>query len=168
MEMGVHCMKCARHVVLDPATLHLAPETPVPSLAGRFRCTRCGSKQTEAPSSRKEYQRLIGRVRGQTPGTALVCDRPRYYTAGPRAASGRRTISGHAVERPLWHLRIFGSGFPDRFCGAWPEEPVCVTKAPDHICDTPPLPRSPLGCSEGKSFSTVFCERKGTTTGRLP
>ena len=46
--MGVHCKKCARHVVMDPATLHLAPETPVPSLAGRFKCTRCGSKQTEA------------------------------------------------------------------------------------------------------------------------
>ena len=48
MGMGVHCNKCARHVVMDPATLHLAPETPVPSFAGRFKCTRCGSKQTEA------------------------------------------------------------------------------------------------------------------------
>ena len=48
MGMGVHCQKCARHVVMDPATLHFAPETPVPSLAGRFKCTRCGSKQTEA------------------------------------------------------------------------------------------------------------------------
>ena len=48
MGMGVHCRKCARHVVMDPAKLHLAPETPVPSLAGRFKCTRCGSKQTEA------------------------------------------------------------------------------------------------------------------------
>ena len=26
MGMVVHCNKCARHVVLDPATLHLAPE----------------------------------------------------------------------------------------------------------------------------------------------
>ena len=47
MGMGVHC-NCARHVVMDPATPRLAPETPVPSLAGRFKCTRCGSKQTEA------------------------------------------------------------------------------------------------------------------------
>jgi hypothetical protein len=31
MGMGIHCSKCGRHVVLDPATLHLAPETPVPS-----------------------------------------------------------------------------------------------------------------------------------------
>ena len=31
MGMGVHCNKCARHVVMDPATSHLAPETPVPS-----------------------------------------------------------------------------------------------------------------------------------------
>ena len=48
MGMGVHCSKFSRLVVLDPATLHLAPETPVPSLAGRFKCKRCGSKQTEA------------------------------------------------------------------------------------------------------------------------
>ena len=33
MGIGVHCQKCARHVVLDPATLHPPPETPVPSLA---------------------------------------------------------------------------------------------------------------------------------------
>jgi hypothetical protein len=48
MGMGVHCQKCRRHVVMDPAKLHLTVDTPVPSLAGRFKCTRCGSKQTEA------------------------------------------------------------------------------------------------------------------------
>ena len=47
-RVGVHCQKCARHVLMDPAKLHLAPETLVPSLAGRFKCKRCGSKQTEA------------------------------------------------------------------------------------------------------------------------
>jgi len=30
MGMGVHCQKCARHVIMDPAKLHLAPETLVP------------------------------------------------------------------------------------------------------------------------------------------
>jgi len=30
--MGVHCHPCGRHVVVDPATLPLAPELPVPSL----------------------------------------------------------------------------------------------------------------------------------------
>jgi DNA-directed RNA polymerase subunit RPC12/RpoP len=48
LRMGVHCHPCGRHVVIDPATLPLSPELPVPSLERRFRCTRCGSKQTEA------------------------------------------------------------------------------------------------------------------------
>ena len=33
MGTGVHCQKCALHVVMDPATLDLARETPVPSRA---------------------------------------------------------------------------------------------------------------------------------------
>jgi hypothetical protein len=48
MGMGVHCQKCAHHAVLDPASPPFAPETPVPALAGRFKCTRCGSGKTEA------------------------------------------------------------------------------------------------------------------------
>jgi len=48
MQMGLHCGKCGRHVVVDPASLPIARSAPVPSLAGRFRCTRCGSRQTEA------------------------------------------------------------------------------------------------------------------------
>ena len=52
MQMGVYCQKCARHVVLNPAALPFAVETPVPSLAGRFKCTRCGSTMTEV---RPEY-----------------------------------------------------------------------------------------------------------------
>ena len=38
-RMGMGCGKYARHVVIDPAALSLAPETPVPSLAGRFKCS---------------------------------------------------------------------------------------------------------------------------------
>jgi IS1 family transposase len=49
VEAALNEMECGRHVVMDPAKLRIAPETPVPSLAGRFKCTRCGSKQTEAP-----------------------------------------------------------------------------------------------------------------------
>jgi DNA-directed RNA polymerase subunit RPC12/RpoP len=48
MRMGVHCHPCGRHVVLDPATLLLAHGLLVPSLERRFRCTRCGSRSTEA------------------------------------------------------------------------------------------------------------------------
>ena len=52
IPMSVHCHKCGRSKVLDPATLPLRREAPVPSLGGRFRCMRCGSRQTEA---RPEY-----------------------------------------------------------------------------------------------------------------
>jgi len=48
LRMSVHCRPCGRPVVLDPATLPLSPELPVPSLANRFKCTRCESRSTEA------------------------------------------------------------------------------------------------------------------------
>ncbi len=48
MKMEVHCRKCAKYALLDPADIGITISTPVPSLAGRFRCTRCGSKETEA------------------------------------------------------------------------------------------------------------------------
>ena len=48
MGMDVHCNKCASNVGMDPAALSFAPETPIPALAGRFKCTRCGSRQSEA------------------------------------------------------------------------------------------------------------------------
>jgi Zn finger protein HypA/HybF involved in hydrogenase expression len=48
MKLEVHCRKCAKFALLDPAGLGFAPGTAVPSLQGRFKCTRCGSKETEA------------------------------------------------------------------------------------------------------------------------
>jgi hypothetical protein len=48
MKMEIHCNRCARYRLVSPADLPLPPETPVPSLAGAFKCTRCGSRQTEA------------------------------------------------------------------------------------------------------------------------
>ena len=60
MPLGIHCIKCGRHVVVDPAGLPIAHSAPVPSLAGRFRCTRCGSRQTEA---RPEFP-PAGRLQG--------------------------------------------------------------------------------------------------------
>lgn len=47
-RFGVHCMKCARFAVMNPAELPFAPETPVLSLHGRFRCIRCASRDTGA------------------------------------------------------------------------------------------------------------------------
>ena len=52
--LGVHCFKCARFAVMEPAELGIDMATPVPALGGRFRCSRCGSKETEA---RPHYQR---------------------------------------------------------------------------------------------------------------
>jgi hypothetical protein len=60
MQLGVHCLTCGRHRVIEPATLPLASAAPVPSLAGRFKCTRCGSRQTEARPEYPSEGRLTG------------------------------------------------------------------------------------------------------------
>ena len=52
MPVGVHCLPCGRYAVLDPARLPFAATVPVPALEGRFRCGRCGSRDTTA---RPEY-----------------------------------------------------------------------------------------------------------------
>ena len=52
--LEVHCNRCAWSRTFDPAELPLDPESFVPALAGRFRCTRCGSRETEA---RPHYSR---------------------------------------------------------------------------------------------------------------
>jgi hypothetical protein len=48
MDVGLHCYLCGRHMIVSTSSLPFAIDTPVPSLAGRFKCTRCGSKKTEA------------------------------------------------------------------------------------------------------------------------
>ena len=50
--LEVHCSRCAWCRI--PAELPLDPESYVPALVGRFRCTRCGSGDTEA---RPHYSR---------------------------------------------------------------------------------------------------------------
>ena len=47
-RMEVHCYDCGRCRVMDPASLPLSPDEFVAGLGGRFRCTRCGSRKTEA------------------------------------------------------------------------------------------------------------------------
>lgn len=54
MELEIHCIACAHYALRDPAELGLDPATPVPALAARFRCSRCGSKDTQA---RPHYER---------------------------------------------------------------------------------------------------------------
>ncbi len=54
MALEVHCLKCGRFRTMAPAETGIPPETPVPALAGRFKCSRCGSRETEA---RPHYQR---------------------------------------------------------------------------------------------------------------
>jgi len=46
--LGVHRFKCGRHAAFDAKVMPLRSDLPVPSLAGRFKCKRCGSKDTEA------------------------------------------------------------------------------------------------------------------------
>jgi hypothetical protein len=73
IPLGIHCGKCSRYVVADPAALPLAPESYVPALAGRFRCTRCGSRQTEA---RPEYSRRGERIMGYGGQRVSECPPP--------------------------------------------------------------------------------------------
>jgi hypothetical protein len=60
MDVGLHCFPCGRHVVVPVRSLPFGHETPVPAKAGRFKCTRCGSRQTEA---RPEWPNEGGRVK---------------------------------------------------------------------------------------------------------
>ncbi len=48
MELEIHCYKCAHYVTRDPGGLGFGLATPVAFLAERFRCSRCGSTETEA------------------------------------------------------------------------------------------------------------------------
>jgi hypothetical protein len=54
LPLAVHCHRCGRAEVFAADAFGLPPATYVPALGGRFRCTRCGSRQTEA---RPEYAR---------------------------------------------------------------------------------------------------------------
>lgn len=54
MQLEIHCIKCAHYAKRDPAELGFSPDTPVPALAGRFKCSRCRSTETEA---RPHYRR---------------------------------------------------------------------------------------------------------------
>ena len=45
LEIG--CQNCDRHEYVDPHTLKLWNDLPVPDVAQRLRCSRCGFKNTE-------------------------------------------------------------------------------------------------------------------------
>jgi hypothetical protein len=53
MQLEAHCHKCGQFALLSPRALPLPPEAPLPALEGRFRCERCGSRETTARTSRK-------------------------------------------------------------------------------------------------------------------
>jgi hypothetical protein len=48
MQLEAHCHHCGRCAVLDPGRLPLPAAAPLPALEGRFRCERCGSRETTA------------------------------------------------------------------------------------------------------------------------
>jgi hypothetical protein len=54
LPLSIHCHRCGRCELFNADAFGLPLTTFVPALEGRFRCTRCGSRQTEA---RPEYQR---------------------------------------------------------------------------------------------------------------
>ena len=47
-KLMAFCSKCGHHGRIEPATLPFKADMTVPGLAGRFRCSRCGSRETSA------------------------------------------------------------------------------------------------------------------------
>jgi hypothetical protein len=59
MRLEAHCHRCGRCAVLDPGSLALPLDAPLPALEGRFRCERCGSRQTSARPHFEEVWPLL-------------------------------------------------------------------------------------------------------------
>ena len=47
-QLWVYCRECGRERDLDPLSLPLPGETPVPSVGKRMVCSACGSKKVDA------------------------------------------------------------------------------------------------------------------------
>ncbi len=45
--MWTYCRDCGRERDLDPSSIPLPSDYPVPKVGKRMRCTRCGSRQIE-------------------------------------------------------------------------------------------------------------------------
>jgi hypothetical protein len=50
--LWVYCTDCGRERDLDPASLPLPGETPVPSVGKRMKCSACGSRTIDPSSIR--------------------------------------------------------------------------------------------------------------------
>jgi hypothetical protein len=46
--LWVYCTECGRERDLDPLSLPLPGETPVPSVGKRMKCSACGSRKVDA------------------------------------------------------------------------------------------------------------------------
>ncbi len=62
LEVG--CMACSRHVYIDPISLGLPGSLPVPKVAGRLACSRCGG--LNQPTLYPIWARPDARVAGVT------------------------------------------------------------------------------------------------------
>jgi hypothetical protein len=47
-KLLVYCLNCRYNALLDPETLKIPGERPIPSLTGIFKCSQCDSKNTAA------------------------------------------------------------------------------------------------------------------------
>lgn len=60
LEIG--CLNCSRHEYVDPNSIKLPDGLPVPKVADRLRCTRCGFRNS--PTSSKVWARPDARPPG--------------------------------------------------------------------------------------------------------
>lgn len=46
LSVSLHCRACGHWTSVGAAVLPIHPATPVPDMEGRFRCSRCGSRNS--------------------------------------------------------------------------------------------------------------------------
>ncbi|MGQ7794575.1 hypothetical protein ACUN0C_19395 [Faunimonas sp. B44] len=103
IPLGIHCIRCGKFSAIDAGGLGLDPNTFVLALAGRFRCSRCGSRNSEARGLSAAARRAraaslggtAGRVRTIREPTHVQVQWPKRKAAEAAVVQGRkRTVSG--------------------------------------------------------------------------
>ncbi len=85
--LGVYCCDCCHERDVNPAPVPLPPETPVPEIGKKMKCSKCGSRKVD---TRPElYPGSIEKMRERWGGGR---DDPADFRRGERAGkqNGRR------------------------------------------------------------------------------
>lgn len=100
LGLGVHCNQCDKFAVLDPASLSFALDVPVPSLGGRFKCSRCGSTAAFWDLKVFEHRRSSDEAAGGSSSeyrTFLVLERAHRYFGRVTRLQALRPLPSHGL-----------------------------------------------------------------------